>query len=129
PEGQMPEPAHRTCLQLRTLVRRAAKDARVMLHGEGGDEALRPHPRYFPLLLRERRLGRWIADIGRHWFALGPPPVGLRTALRSLAGFRPVEENAGRPEFPTWIANDLRQQFALDDRWRQFWRPPPLTSS
>jgi asparagine synthase (glutamine-hydrolysing) len=119
---QTPEPSQRGCLINLTMVRLARTHSRVLLYGEGGDEALRPHPTYYPQLLAERRYGRWFADVYRYLaWQKRLPPVGLRSYLRSLLGFAPATTHLDQWEFPRGIADDLVREFDLRDRWERFW--------
>jgi asparagine synthase (glutamine-hydrolysing) len=126
---QTPEPSQRGCLLDATLVRLARGHARILLHGDGGDEAFQPHLAYYPQLLAERRYGRWLADVYRflRW-RRELPPVGLRTTLRSLLRFRPAPRPNPSADFPGWMPPNLVDIFDLRTRWAQFWTTPPSDS-
>jgi asparagine synthase (glutamine-hydrolysing) len=128
-ETQSPEPNLRGCRIIETQIRLAARHSRVLLSGNGGDEALPSHPRYYTQLLSERRYGRWLADVWRHlYWQRQLPPIGLRTAIRSILRMRPAEKDWSL-DFPKWMPNDLIQKLNLRDRWNQFWHSRPTGNS
>jgi len=91
-----------------------ARSCRVRLTGQGGDAVFRIQaPRRSDLL----PLG-WLTVAGDGVSYLlrrrEPPPLGVRSALRWLAG---MSHRPG-PPFPEWIAPDFARRQCLEDRWR-----------
>jgi len=124
PAGQTAEPSIRVNPVNHTVLAIAAQRSRIILSGEGGDEAIRAPSRYYQKLLEEGRWLRWLADFSRHlWTLRSVPPVGLRTLLYKRAWRRVTGQQSARPKFPTWIHPNLVQAHSLRDRWEKFWRP------
>lgn len=121
---QTPEPSQRGIPIIRVfnnLVK--VRGSRVVLSGEGGDEALNTAPQYYPRLLRDLRFGRWLSDVFRHVAVLRRlPPIGLRTALfrRPWAWVRGNRKPNVEPQFPSWINPELVRNLSLLDHWQWF---------
>ena len=118
PEAQAPEPRERSFyLAFQESNRRAAARTRVMMSGEGADEGLRGPRDYFLALIRERRLGRWVLDVGRHIRAHRRlPPHRVRATLRrAWRGRAPLVG-----PFPSWLNPDLSRRLGLEGRWHDY---------
>ncbi|MBL4883366.1 MAG: hypothetical protein JKY95_02370 [Planctomycetaceae bacterium] len=104
----------------------ASCKTRVILDGNGGDEALNPAPQYYPRLLKDRRYGRWLTDCTRHVAALHRlPPVGFRTMFFKrpwawMRGQQKIEDINER--FPHWIHPEMVRNLSLKDHWNWFWK-------
>ncbi len=126
PNFQTPEPSQRYFPANRlfnNLVH--ARGSSVVLSGEGGDEALKTAPQYYPRLLRDLRFGRWLADVCRHIAVLRRlPPIGLRTALfhRPWSWVRGNHKSNVEPQFPGWLNPEMVQDRSLLDHWHWFWQ-------
>ena len=96
---------------------------RVALTGWDGDTILNESPRFgYAMLLKEFRLARLIADLGRYtYWRRKPPPIGLRTSLMRLFGRYPRST-----PFPAWLNPDFTRAFNLVERWQQVNSEPPL---
>lgn len=122
PATQTPEPTQRSNPMSRFMMAQAQKHSRIILSGDGGDEALDPPYRYYQKLLLEGRVSRWSVDCWRHWRTFRRlAPMGVRTALRDA--WREMRgRGAPRPQFPEWIDPDLEHAQNLRDRWEWYWR-------
>jgi asparagine synthase (glutamine-hydrolysing) len=109
------EPTDEPCtLPFFDFVRRAAKDARVVLTGEGGDPLLYSSHDYFFRLLTRLRWVQFLRDaIGYAITRRRRPPLGLRSQLQLAFGHTP-----GLPNYAPWIDRDLERRLDLRGRWR-----------
>jgi asparagine synthase (glutamine-hydrolysing) len=93
-----------------------ANSCRVRLTGQGGGGVFRAQT------LRVRDLlppSRWLTiardTVGYALRYRAPPPLGIRTAIRRLAGI----SRRSAPSFPSWIEPEFAQRLGLRDRWQE----------
>ena len=122
PEGQTPEPSVRHFPLARNLLEHAAGHARVVLSGEGGDEAISHSSSYYQKLLKEHRFGRFCQDLLAHFRTPTSHPL-FRVVPKLYRGVlaRLQTQPDSFPTFPTWIHPDLVRQHNLLQRWESFW--------
>ncbi|HYO78101.1 MAG TPA: asparagine synthase C-terminal domain-containing protein, partial [Thermoanaerobaculia bacterium] len=98
------------------FVAAAARHARVILTGEGGDPLLYNSHEHFFRLLTRLRLDRFLFEAGGYLLRRRKrPPLNLRSQLLRALGRPP----RGRPAYPSWIASDLERRAQLRDRWQE----------
>jgi asparagine synthase (glutamine-hydrolysing) len=96
-----------------------AKSCRVLLTGQGGDAVFRGQmPR-----MRELLPHGWFT-VAREAVSYAlrrrtPPPLGIRTAMKRLAGITQCRV----PPFPEWIEPAFADRQCLEDRWHDVWGP------
>jgi asparagine synthase (glutamine-hydrolysing) len=116
PEYHSPEPVH-TAWPDATVshLQRVAGVSRVVLTGYGADPLFSSRISvHFRQLLRQKRLGRALADALRYLTAEGRlSRLYLRTRWRILFASR--ETHCG--SFPSWLNEDFARKFNLRDRW------------
>lgn len=123
PELRWPEPLDEPVLALSVdLFKQVAAHSRVALTGLDGDAVLSESPKsYFGALLKGRRFGRLVSDMGRYVLSQGQlPPIGVRTRLKRLLGMRPRQE----PVYPTWLNRAFTTRLDLRARWEQMNEQP-----
>lgn len=112
PDLSMPEPSHDPFLRLRLrLLAGAAAHGRILLSGEGADEALKTScvvdlARRMPPLALATGIARSMLVHRRR------PAVGLRQALRNRSG-----RQHRLPPYPPWLNRDFEARAALRARW------------
>src|SRR5262249_33749540 len=100
------------------LMRRLATHSRVALTGWDGDavmcEFLKPH---FSLLAKERRFWSLAKECLRYisW-KKQPPPIGVRTWLRSWVGNTKTPPPIAMPE---WLNPYFIEKLSLRERWSE----------
>lgn len=109
-----PEPYPNAIAHLRAVHARVAASGRVALHGEGPDNALiYEWQAYLAHLIRKRRLGRVVRDIGASvWLHRRVP---LLTTLPRMIRFR--SRTWPEQAFPDWLNPDLERRLDLRQRW------------
>jgi asparagine synthase (glutamine-hydrolysing) len=124
PDARRPEPIHDPLDAVtRDQFRRAASHSRVVLSGFGGDEVLFPERSYLPRMMKERRFGRILADVGWYFWAHGRlPRVGFRTSLRRRLGRRPPAGDGARPD---WLDAAFARRLDLLSESRRSDAPTP----
>lgn len=91
--------------------------ARVVFYGEGPDNALRYEWRpYLSFLVKERRYGRLLGDIGAHIIRHRRIPL-LPSLPRMLDARRRGEW--WRPSFPAWLDAAFESRLQLRERWEE----------
>jgi asparagine synthase (glutamine-hydrolysing) len=118
-----PEPSSEPFLALHhEHYRQVAKQGRVALSGDGGDDIMtgRAWP-YLLYLVRRVRLIRGARDFGGYMIRrrrLPPLHAGIRTQLRRWLG------RVDAPlDYPKWLEPSFEQELHLRDRWRELQRP------
>jgi asparagine synthase (glutamine-hydrolysing) len=96
-----------------------ATSCRVLLTGQGGDGVFRIQP-----LSRQELLpfGWFTVACSAASYALRrrePPPLGVRSAMKQLAGIGP----RSRPSLAEWIEPDFAKRAGLEDRWHELMAP------
>jgi asparagine synthase (glutamine-hydrolysing) len=105
------------------FLRSVSDAARVVLYGEGPDDALRYEWRpYLRYLLARRRTGALFQAIASD--LLMHPRVPLWSSVRHLAGARRVEAR-WRQAFPDWLDVDFAKRSGCRERWDAHQHPPP----
>ena len=119
-----PEPAERGLPLPAAFAQRLGAHGRVVLSGEGGDEAVSTPYRYFRRLLEERRYGRFLVEYWRDSIAR-PRCRFMDLWARCVTMIVNSRDNLPRPVdvFPEWINSDLVGRFHLRARWKEFWEP------
>ena len=113
PATQTAEPSQRGNLMSTQFRAHLCQYSRIVLSGEGGNEALKPPKYYYNSLLRERRIGRWLLDCWRHvWTLRSLPPMGVRTLLykrwlRGSAATRNPNRSFPIGSIPIWCAASI----------------------
>jgi len=108
----------------RAYHRRMAQHSRVVLFGEGPDNALGYEWRsYLSYILKQRRYVRLMQDVILHSVTHKKIPLkGLWGLLRrGLLGRKPGEHstNEREPVFPQWLNQDLENRLQLRFRWQE----------
>jgi asparagine synthase (glutamine-hydrolysing) len=119
PDYHSPEPVHTAWPDvLADQLRRVASISRVVLTGFGADPLFSSRISvHFRELLRQKRLGRALADAARYLTAEGRlSRLYLRTRWRIL--FAPKEAHRGF--FPPWLNEDFEKTLGLRERWETF---------
>jgi asparagine synthase (glutamine-hydrolysing) len=103
--------------------RQAARYARVLLTGEGGDPGLSTSlSLYFRRLLRTRRFVQAFADGWRYLTAEGRMSrLYLRTRLRLLR-----QGDHGGGSYPSWLDAGFKSRLRLTERWEQLHVATPV---
>jgi len=97
------------------LVRDAARHARVMLAGEGGDVLFYTSHGYFPGLLRRGRLLQFGIDVASYaWRNHELPPLNLRAVVKKWFGAAPPR----KAEFPPWIREEVARRHFLREQFQ-----------
>lgn len=116
PETAFPEPVEEPLFAaMFDHYRAIAKDCRVVLSGDGGDELMYfqmwPHTRD---MLKNRKLLRLFSEV-QHFLRVRPFPWrGIRRRTQRVFG-----RNSGAPEFPSWLAPELSKRLDLKARWKE----------
>jgi asparagine synthase (glutamine-hydrolysing) len=106
----------------RAFWRDAADYSRVLLRGEGPDEALRFEWRpYMSEMLRGKRYIRLAKDVCRHIAVRRQPPF-WNTIKRKVSEARSSEQEIER-SIPPWINSELASRLDLRGRWEEFMDP------
>jgi asparagine synthase (glutamine-hydrolysing) len=99
------------------LYQRAARHARVLLTGHGGDPLLLSSPYHLARLLRRGRVAAALGGVLRHARQFhAPPRLGLRTWWRR----RRADPDEG---YPPWIAPSFALRLGLRERFRELSTP------
>jgi asparagine synthase (glutamine-hydrolysing) len=118
-----PEPSSEPFLALHhEHYRQVARQGRVALSGDGGDDIMagRAWP-YLLYLVRRVRLLRAARDFGGYIIRrrrLPPLHAGLQTRLRRWVG-----RVDAPPDYPKWLEPSFEQELHLRDRWRELQQP------
>lgn len=121
PVWTTPEPYHepRSYFQAE-LYGRAAAHSRVVLYGEGGDEALYPSDAW--QVLRGMPTHLALADLVTYtWRYRRRPPLGIKLVAQRLK--RRLSVRFLDKDFPKWLNPTFRQRLALEQRWRELSNP------
>jgi asparagine synthase (glutamine-hydrolysing) len=121
PAHNLPEPSNwpMRAVSLDQFRQAQAYD-RVILAGNGGDEALWPSPQYLSGLLRNLRLWRLGVDSIRFASTFHRiPRWGIRSTLRRVPGASPKPELP----FPVWLDPGFSKRLDLPARFQQFNSP------
>ena len=118
--GLQPEPLNFPILQSRVdLQAAAARSARVVLTGQGGDPGLAWPNAYFFGLLRSGHFFQFSKEVAGHWMKHGRhPPLGLRWLLES---WRKKPEPTG---YPSWLNEGFAARLDLPSRFRELNQEP-----
>ncbi len=109
-----PEPVENppACAAAQAFYRSAAAETRVLLYGEGPDNALHYEWRaYLKHLLGRRAFGRLIRDASAD--LLWHRRVPLWSSVRRLVRWTPIEQEA----YPAWLAADFEARASCRERW------------
>ncbi|MGB0034025.1 MAG: asparagine synthase-related protein [Candidatus Acidiferrales bacterium] len=93
-----------------------AKDCRVVLTGDGGDNLM--HFQMLPYvkdLVQRREWKRLICELPRYLRVRPSPAPGVRRRIKGLFG-----RDASAAVFPNWLAPDFARRMNLADRWREW---------
>ena len=114
PATQASEPSERGNLMDWHFRTRACKHSRIVLSGEGGDEAISPPRNYYQALLRELRVGRSGAGLLASYPDAAESSADGRAdfALQAMA-CADAQQEEPKPQFPDWIHPDLVARFGL----------------
>ncbi|MBD2577739.1 asparagine synthase-related protein [Oscillatoria sp. FACHB-1406] len=116
PELHLPEPIHAPLVLMHLeQMRDCSTHSRVLLHGQGGDEALRIAT--VREMLQGMPLHHVAIDLARCLFQYRlKPPLGT--------GFLAAVSPAFPPEIPlpAWFAPDFARSQNLQERWQSFWQ-------
>jgi asparagine synthase (glutamine-hydrolysing) len=94
----------------------AARNARVMLAGQGGDAVLYASHSYFFNMLKRGRIFRFVREAGGYVARKRRlPPLGLRSSLRRVLHIEPRVEPP-----PAWLDCDFAREQSIDERWRRY---------
>ena len=94
----------------------AARNARVMLAGQGGDAVLYASHSYFFNMLKRGRFLRFAREAGGYAARKRRlPPLGLRSSLRRALRIEPRVEPP-----PAWLDCDFAREQSIDERWRRY---------
>lgn len=98
--------------------RQVASQSRVLLYGEGPDNALGCEWRHhLALLVKGRRWGRLLPDFW--WHVVGHPRIPFVGRLRHwVQGYR-------KPSFPAWLNPDFALRVQSRGRWEELQSGPP----
>ncbi len=116
PQFHSPEPVHSAWPNMTAdHLRQVSTGGRVVLTGLGADPLLSSRISvHFRELLRQKRLGRALADAARYLSAEGRlSRLYLRTRWRILFPSRPFSG-----AYPPWLNESLEKRLGLRDRWR-----------
>jgi hypothetical protein len=103
------------------FITKIPSQVRVLLYGEGPDNALRYEWRpYLTHLLARRRAGPLIRAVSED--LLMHPRVPLWSLMREVAGAR-GRERRWRQVFPGWLNEEFAARSACRERWDAHYRP------
>jgi asparagine synthase (glutamine-hydrolysing) len=125
PEQQRPEPDNVPLRALEVdLLRQVAVFSRVAFYCEGSDNLLHYEWRpYVTNLIKERRFGRLLADVGSHIVAHRRPPL-LRGLPRRVKRLASKQEDHKGPSYPAWLNPAFASRLGLRDRWEELQNGP-----
>ena len=96
---------------------------RVLLAGEGGDPSCLTAVDYVRTLLRRLAWGRLLRESWGAWRIKGTlRGLGWRRLLR-----RSGDLEGAPPALPLWLDPGLVSRLGLEERWRDYYRPPAAT--
>lgn len=122
PVTQRPEPSQRNYSVLRELNRSLGDHSRVVLSGNGGDEAIHPARKYYQRLIAEFRCMQLVVDCCKHvWSLRSLPPIGLRTLLYKRHFKKWRQKISPMPSFPAWLNPDFVKKLDLESRWQEIY--------
>ena len=120
PEYRSPEPVHSAWPDVTAdQLRRVATASRVVLTGFGADPLFSSRITvHFRELLRQKRLGRALADAARYLSTEGRlSRLYIRTRWRLLFASKSFS-----PPYPPWLNERLEKRLGLRDRWQTVYR-------
>lgn len=109
--------------------REMASYSRVVLYGEGPDNALSYEWRsYISYLVRHRRWKRLLFDLSNHVLLHRRVPL-LSSMPGTIRRWLAKRRSYAVPPFPDWFNFDLESSLQLRTRWDQYWRDPDFAHS